>query len=218
MLKQIGVVIASMLLGLFVTVGIPSLAQTNSATPGASMSRPASQQQFSEVDKQYMTDANRNALAAIALGQLALKQASSPQVKEFAQAEMDEQIQVRKNLMQLQSSMGMSLPSTPTAKDQEVQTRMSRLTGAAFDKAFMNEVGINAHLENAAIYQREAALGRNQQLVTVATNGLSIITSHYNTASALTGYQVARVPERVVETSAMGTSSSGSLPNVTSPR
>jgi putative membrane protein len=231
--KQIGIVIASLFLGLFITAGVPSLAQTSLAQTRANpspapMTRPAplptsapgeqpnspsaplpnsnstplsdsnaARNQLSEVDRQYVMDANRNALAAIALGQLALKQATNPQVKQFAQAEIDEQVQVRDNLMRLQSSIGMNLPSTPTAKDQEVQTRMSRLTGATFDQAFMNEVGINAHLENAALYQREAALGRSPDLVEVATTGLGIITRHFNTASALTGYQVAQVPPRV---------------------
>lgn len=201
MIKKVGIVIASVLVGLFITVGLPSFAQMRPAAPSSSQTRPAApgsrQSQLSEVDKQYMLDANRNAVAAIALGQLALEQATSNEVKQFAQAEIDEQVQVKNQLTRLAPTLGVSLPTAPTPKDQEVQARMTQLSGATFDRAFMNEVGINAHLENAAIYQREAGLGQNQNLVALATQGLALITQHYNTASALTGYEVAQVPPRI---------------------
>ncbi|QYO62827.1 DUF4142 domain-containing protein [Leptolyngbya sp. 7M] len=101
------------------------------------------------------------------------------------------------NLVRLAPSLGVNLPSEPTPRDQEVMQRLMSLSGEQFDVAFMNETGINAHLENAAIYQREAGLGQNQDLVRLASQGLSIITQHYNTASALTGYEVAQVPPRI---------------------
>ncbi len=235
MLKKIGIVVASLCLGFFLTAGMPlmvqsSLAQTSPAptnptqpnstpasprparpgpganpdmSPGMSprtspgTTAPTNQAQITEVDKQYMMDANRNAVAALALGQLALNKAENDQVKQFVQAEIDEQTQVRSQLSRLAPTVGVNLPSTPTPKDQEVQTRMARLSGSQFDRAIMDELGINAHLENAAIYQREAALGQNRDLVGIATRGLALITQHYNTASALTGYDVAQVPARI---------------------
>lgn len=175
-------------------------------SPG--MNAPTSQAQLTEVDKQYMMDANRNAVAALALGQLALNKAENDQVKQFVQAEVDEQTQVRSQLSRLAPTIGVNLPSTPTPKDQEVQTRMARLSGSQFDRAIMDELGINAHLENAAIYQREAALGQNRDLVGIATRGLALITQHYNTASALTGYQVAQVPARIDAGAALNPNSS----------
>jgi putative membrane protein len=258
MIKKIGLVVASLCLGFFLTAGLPLLAQSGSAQtsptqpnpaptsprpvrpsqPGAvspdmrpdmrpgmrpdmnpsmrpGMTSPTSQAQLTEVDKQYMMDANRNAIAALALGQLAMDKAENDQVKRFVQAEMDEQTQVREQLTRLAPTVGVNLPSAPTPKDQEVLTRMVRLTGPQFDRAIMDELGINAHLENAAIYQREAALGQNRDLVGVATRGLPIITQHYNTASALTGYQVAQVPARIDAGSALNSSGS---PNSITPR
>lgn len=193
MIRRIGVVLTLLFSSLLITIGLPSLAQTTPSTP----SPRATQSQISEVDKQYMVDANRNAIAAIALGQLALQKASQNEVKQFAQAEIDEQVLVRQNLTRLAPTLGVNLPSAPTPKDQEVAARMTQLTGESFDQAFMNEVGINAHLENAAIYQREVGLGQNQNLIALATNGLAIIDQHYNIASNLTGYEIAQVPPRI---------------------
>jgi putative membrane protein len=193
MFKRVGIVVAAIFMGLFLAVGLPSLAQSNPNTPAPSSNR----SQLTLVDQQFMIDANRNALAGIALGQLALNQSQNNEVKRFAQAEVDEQVGVRNNLVRLAPSLGVNLPSEPTPRDQEVMRRMAALSGEQFDLAFMNEAGINAHLENAAIYQREAAMGQNQDLVGLASQGLAIITQHYNTASALTGYEVAQIPPRI---------------------
>lgn len=193
MFKRVGIVITAMLMGLLLAIGLPSLAQSNPTAPAPSSNR----SQLSLVDQQFMIDANRNALAGITLGQLALNQSQNNEVKQFAQAEVDEQVGVRNNLVRLAPNLGVDLPSEPTPRDQEVLRRMSALSGEQFDLAFMNETGINAHLENAAIYQREAALGQNQDLVRLASQGLNLITQHYNIASALTGYEVAQIPPRI---------------------
>ncbi|WNZ27351.1 DUF4142 domain-containing protein [Leptolyngbya sp. NK1-12] len=208
MLKRVGTVLIAMFMGLVITIGLPSLAQTNRPTSPTAPSIP-NRNQLSQVDNQFMIDANRNALAGIALGQLALTQSANNEVKRFAQAEVDEQVGVRNNLVRLAPSLGVNLPSEPTPRDQEVMQRLMSLSGEQFDVAFMNETGINAHLENAAIYQREAGLGQNQDLVRLASQGLTIITQHYNTASTLTGYEVAQVPPRI-DTSPQGSQSTPS--------
>jgi hypothetical protein len=41
----------------------------------------------------------------------------------------------------------------------------SQLSGEQFDQVHLSEGGINAHLENAATFQREAAFGQNPDLV-----------------------------------------------------
>lgn len=210
MFKRVGIIVAAMFMGLFLAVGLPVIAQTNPSTPAPSANRA-----LSLVDQQFMIDANRNALAGIALGQLALNQSSNNEVKQFAQAEVDEQVGVRNNLVRLAPSLGVNLPSEPTPRDQEVLQRMTALSGEQFDLAFMNEAGINAHLENAAIYQREAGLGQNQDLIRLASQGLAIITQHYDIASALTGYEVAQIPPRIdsVPQSGMSTPRSNQSPN-----
>lgn len=220
MIRRIGVLLALLFVSLSIAVGLPSLAQTSPSAPRSPQAAPSprspqaaprTQGQISEVDRQFMLDANRNAMAAIALGRLALEKSTGSEVKQFAQAEIDEQVQVMQNLTRLAPTLGVNLPSAPTPKDQEVLTQMGQLSGQRFDEAFMNEVGINAHLENAAIYQREASLGQNQNLVALATNGLSLIDQHYTIASRITGYEIAQVPPRIGISTPDGTQSNDGL-------
>lgn len=211
MIRRFGIVITLMLTTLLVAVGVPSLAQQSPAqTPQTpAPTRTQAQTQLSQVDREYMLMANQNALAAIALGQLALEKATQAEVKEFAQAEIDEQVQVREALSQLAPRLGVNLPAQPTPRDQEVLARMTQLSGEQFDVAFMNEVGVNAHLKNAALYQGEAALGQNPQLVDLAARSIPLIDQHFSIASDLTGYQVAQVPPRIDGRQTSGTALPG---------
>jgi putative membrane protein len=70
--------------------------------------------------------------------------------------------------------------------------RLMQLSGESFDQAYMNEGGINGHLESVAIYQRQAALGQDPDLQAFAARLLPRIQGHFEMASAMTGYRVAQ--------------------------
>ncbi|GFE70692.1 DUF4142 domain-containing protein [Chroococcus sp. FPU101] len=151
--------------------------------------------QMNEIDQMFMKEASQAGLGNIMLGELALKKSNNAQVKAFANAEIQEQQQVKSNLMRIAPQTGAALPTTPAPKFQAAMNRLSQLDGEQFDQAYMSEGGVNAHLENAALFQREAAFGQNPDLISLANGGLPIIRQHFNTASAATDYQFAQVSQ-----------------------
>ncbi|MBD2727583.1 DUF4142 domain-containing protein [Nostoc sp. FACHB-892] len=199
MIKRTLVTIALLAIGFFVSLGYSALlpnsefvnAQTNRTTP-----TPTQNTQVNEVDRQFFIDAGQAGLGNIALGQLALQRSTNPQVKQFATAEIQEQTQVKNDLTRIGSRLGVTPPTTPAPKFQASLARLSQLEGDRFEQAYMDEGGVNAHLENAALFQREAALGQNPDLVAVANRGLPTIRKHFNTASAITKYQFGQVARR----------------------
>lgn len=199
---------ALILIGLFAAVGC-SVAQTPSAStaPAAptqaaqptTATQPSSQSltsQLSAIDQQFMLEAAQAVLGNIAISELALQKGTSDAVKQFAQAEIDEQNFVSQELQRISANVGVTLPTQPAPKAQAALAQLSTLSGTQFDSAFLNEGGINAHLENAALFQREAAFGQNSDLVALADRGLPIITQHFTTASGLTNYRFAQVAQR----------------------
>lgn len=197
MIKRTLVTIALLAIGFFVSLGYSALlpnsefvnAQTNRTTPTQNT-------QVNEVDRQFFIDAGQAGLGNIALGQLALQRSSNAQVKQFATAEIQEQTQVKNDLTRIGSRLGVTPPTTPAPKFQASLARLSQLEGDRFEQAYMDEGGVNAHLENAALFQREAALGQNPDLVAVANRGLPTIRKHFSTASAITKYQFGQVARR----------------------
>jgi putative membrane protein len=195
MMKRILVTIAMIAVGLSIAFGYSAVNAQSTQTP--STSAPAQQNsQLSEIDRAFVLDAGQAAIGNTMLSQLALERGNSDEVRQFAQAEIDEQNLVRNNLTKLAPRLGISVPNSPAPRHQAAMARLSQLSGESFDQAFLDEGGINAHLENAAVYQREAAFGQNPDLVRVAEQGLPIIDRHFQTASSLTDYQFAQVPRR----------------------
>jgi putative membrane protein len=92
--------------------------------------------------------------------------------------------------------LGVRLPTSVPTKYQVAASSLSQLSGQAFDSAFLDEGGVNSHLEAASVFQREAAFGNNPDLLAVANRGLNIIGQHFALASQLTDYRFAQVPRR----------------------
>lgn len=197
MIRRILVTIASIAVGLSIVFAYSAVNAQSTQTP--STSTPTQSKQISEIDRAFVMDATQAAIGNTMLSQLALKQANSAEVKRFAQAEIDEQNMVRDKLTSIAPTIGIPLPNNPAPKHRAAMTQLSQLSGDSFDEAYMNEGGINAHLENAAIYQREAAFGQNPDMVRVAEQGLPLINQHFQTASSLTDYKFAQVPRRYAE-------------------
>jgi putative membrane protein len=196
MLKRTLITIALIAVGLITSIGysalVPNNSQVNAQTP-----RPAVTQnnaQLNDIDRQFMIEAGQVGVGNIMLGQLALQRATNPQVKDFANAEIQEQTQVKSDLTRIGKQVGVNPPSNPAPKNRAAMARLSKLQSTNFEQAYMDEGGVNAHLENAALFQREAAFGQNPDLVALANKGLPTIRQHFNTASTITNYQFAQVP------------------------
>lgn len=199
-MRKVFMSFALTLIGLFAAVGC-SIAQTPSATTAPTETAPATTaaqptSQLSPIDQQFMLEAAQAGLGNIMISELALQKGTSNAVKQFAQAEIEEQNLVKQELSRIAPTVGVTLPTEPAPKYQAAMAQLSQLSGAQFDAAFLNEGGINAHLENAALFQREAAFGQNADLIALADRGLPIINQHFTTASGLTNYQFAQVPQR----------------------
>ena len=202
MIRRILVTITLIAVGLFISLGYSAiLPGNNSVIAQTTRTAPAPSTQLNAIDRAFINDTAQAGIGNIQLGQLALQRATASQVKQFAQAEVNEQTQVKNDLARIAPRLGVTPPTTPAPRFQASLARLSQLSGTDFDQAYMDEGGINAHLENAATFQREAAFGQNPDLIAVVNKGLPIIQKHFNTASALTNYKFAQVTRKYADTS-----------------
>jgi len=93
--------------------------------------------------------------------------------------------------MRLATQKGITPPTT-LGKYQAAMERLMQLSGEAFDQAYMNEAGVNAHMESAAVYQRQAGLGQDPDLKAFAATILPRVQGHLEMASEMTGYRFAQ--------------------------
>jgi putative membrane protein len=151
-------------------VPAPAIAQNGS---NMSMNVPAS-------DQQFMQKAAQGGMAEVQLGQLAQQNAQSPEVKAFGERMVRDHSKANDELKQLASQQGVTLPSAPDEKDQATAQRLSQLHGAAFDKAYMQDM-VQDHHKDIADFKKETS-AKDPQLRQWVVKTLPVLESHLREA------------------------------------
>lgn len=162
--------------GVFVAFEYTSLAQPN---------RPATQHQttLSALDQQFIVEAAQGGLAEVALGQLATQRATNPTVRQFAQRMVADHTRANQELVRLAAQKGV-VPPQNLGKYSAVAPRLSQLS-ADFDRAYLSEAGINAHVESEVVYRRQVQLGQDRDLQAFAAKTLPVVQMHLQMARNL---------------------------------
>lgn len=162
---------------------------TTNSGAGGNMNRSTSGQagqgmRLGSVDRKFVMEAAMGGMAEVELGRLAAERGSSDAVKQFGQRMVDDHSRANSELMQLASGKGITLPTALDAKHQALVTRMSRLSGAAFDRAYAREM-VKDHQKAVALFQREATRGSDSDLKAFAQTTLPALQEHLRMARAL---------------------------------
>ncbi len=163
-------------------LSIPGIAQTASSRQSASSS--SSKGKLSAADQKFMKQAAQGGQAEVELGQLAQQKAQSPDVKAFGQRMVNDHTKANDELKQVASQVGVTLPSQPDAKDQAEKARLEKMSGAQFDKAYMNYM-VSDHKKDVADFQREAAHATDPAVKNFAQTTLPTLQSHLQEAESI---------------------------------
>lgn len=188
MFKKVTVTTALISAGLMGSLGFSAIAQTRPMSPATVTQN----QQISALDRQFVMDAAQGGMAEVRMAELALQRASSQEVKRFARDMIREHTRVNEQLMRLATRNGVTPPTTVGPKYEAAMNELMKLSGTSFDTAYMNEAGINGHLEATAVYQRQAAFGKDPELKAFATRILPSVQGHLEMAGQMTGYRFAQ--------------------------
>jgi len=100
----------------------------------------------------FVKKAAQGNLMEMVMGDSALKRAVSPQVRNFANTMIKDHGAAYQNLQSVAQTMGIKLPTLPGANYMNEIDALSKLTGNAFDKAYMNLM-VKAHQLDLNAYQ-----------------------------------------------------------------
>jgi putative membrane protein len=190
---------------------VPALAQT----PGSAGSQNTqtgtrmTNASPSKADQNFVTKAAKGGMAEVQLGKLAADKASNPEVKNFAQRMVDDHSKANDELKSIANQKNITLPTAVDAKDKATYDRLSRMSGAAFDRAYMQNM-LNDHKTDVADFQYEARAGADTDVRTFASKTLPTLQEHLKMAETTNG-AVATSGTRSKAGSATGTT--GSSPN-----
>jgi len=157
----------------------------NTRTTGATGEQ-AGMASLSSQDRDFLMDAAMGGMMEVELGRVAAQQAASEGVKQFGQRMVDDHSKANTELMTLATSKGITLPTERDAKHKEHVTKLSAMSGAEFDRAYMNMM-VSDHNKDVAAFEKESAKGGDPDLKAFATKTLPTLKEHQQMAKALHG-------------------------------
>lgn len=138
----------------------------------------------SSADKHFLTTAATDGMAEVELGKLAAQKATNPDVKQFADRMVQDHSKANKQLMDLASTKGITVPKNVDPKHKQTIDRLSKLSGAKFDQAYMDQM-VKDHNKAVSEFEKEAKSGKDKDVADFAANELSTLKDHLDTAKTI---------------------------------
>jgi len=158
--------------------------QTTPPTTTTTTSTTASQSAQADLraDASFLRDAASANLMEVRLGQSAQSKASNTAVKQFGQRMVNDHTNLENQLSSLVTTNGLSLNQSMNSKHQDAVNRLNKLSGQAFDSAYMTMM-VQDHQEDIAKFQTQSQSAKSTQVRTLATNALPVLQQHLSLAT-----------------------------------
>jgi len=130
---------------------------------------------------QFAKEAAIGGMAEVELGKLAKDKGSSDAVKQFGQRMVDDHSKANDELKSVAKQKNIDLPTSLDAKHQAVVDRLSKLSGAEFDRAYSSEM-LKDHEQDVKEFQKEANSGIDPDMKNFASKTLPTLQEHLKMA------------------------------------
>ena len=135
----------------------------------------------STADQDFAKKVAAGGQAEVEVTMLAEQKASSTDVKDLASRLHTDHMKANDELKKIASQKGWTLPTEPTAEQKAKKEKLDKLSGAAFDKEFVNMMVTN-HKANIPNFEREASRGSDADLKQFASNIVPTLKQHLELA------------------------------------
>ena len=132
-------------------------------------------------DTQFMREAAIGGMAEVDLGKIGVQRAESPDVKQFAQRMVDDHSKANDELKQVAQKRGVALPGDVDAKEKATIDRLSKLSGPAFDKAYMRDM-VNDHVKDVSLFEHQSTSRKDADLKAWIDQTLPTLKEHKDMA------------------------------------
>lgn len=133
-------------------------------------------------DKTFAEKIAVDGMAEVKLGEMASKKGTASKVKEFGQHMVKDHSKANDELKELAIKHGLKLPTAIDAEHQAVHDKLAKLSGAEFDKEYLNEM-VSAHKKAVNALETESKDG-GEPFKGWATKTLPTIKEHLKEAEA----------------------------------
>jgi putative membrane protein len=148
-------------------------------TPGEKLD--AAMKQAASDPQQFIKAAHQYSLFEVKAGQLAQQKAQDQKTKDFAQTLVQDHQPALDQLKKLADSKNIQLSDQLSAPRQRMLDELSNLSGADFDKAFMNQQ-VRGHRRELALYKDASEKNTDAEVKQFAQQGIAGLEHHLQMA------------------------------------
>jgi putative membrane protein len=135
-------------------------------------------------DKDFLREAAQGSAAEVALGKMAQEKGSSDAVKEFGKRMVDDHSKAADELRQAAQTAKLDVPSDMPKKAKKAQDKLSKLSGADFDRAYA-KIMVSDHKDDIRAFEKEAHSGAVPAVKDFAAKTLPTLEEHLKLAEQL---------------------------------
>ena len=132
-------------------------------------------------DVKFVHEAAMGGMLQVQLGQIAKDKAQSQGVKDFGARMVTDHTGVNTTLKQLADTKGITLPDKLDAKHEKIVDKLSKLSGADFDKEYM-KLMVKGHEKDVAAFKKASKDLKDPDLKDFATKTLPAFEEHLKLA------------------------------------
>jgi putative membrane protein len=162
----------------------PASPQSQSPSPDTANSArtlPGKSAKLSHADREFIEGAARGGMAEVELGKLAQQNASNEQVKQFAARMVTDHSKANEELRQLGQEKGVTMPAGPSHMDNHEMGKLSKLSGAAFDREYMDNM-VKDHQKDVKEFEKQASKAKDPDVKAFAAKTLPTLQEHLRLA------------------------------------
>lgn len=157
----------------------------NAANPNATGEQ-AAMGNLSSADQKFVMDAALGGMMEVELGRWAAQKGTTDGVKQFGRRMVDDHSKANTDLSSLASRKGITLPTALDEKHQAQITKITRMTGADFDRAYIKMM-LSDHKKDVSEFEKQSTKGADADIKAFAGTTLPTLQEHLTMIQALSG-------------------------------
>ena len=137
-------------------------------------------------DLAFMNDAAPGGMAEVELGKMAASKAQNAEVKAFGQKMVEDHSKAGEELKQLAAQKKVMLPPDVLPAHKQLMEKLSKLSGADFDKEYVAAM-VEAHEKDVAAFENVSKTAADADVKAFATKTLPTLKMHLEMIKAMAG-------------------------------
>ena len=152
---------------------------------GQSAAGTATGAKLSVGDAKILKDMAMANMAEVEGGKLAQSKSQSSEVKAFAQQMIDDHTANLNEVKALAQARGVTLPTEPDAKHKAMAAKLEKMSGDAFDKAYMKQAGVQDHKAVHAKLMAASKKAKDPEVKALVDKTEPVVAQHLKSAEQM---------------------------------